>query len=131
MGHGGEFWQNVVHWRREWQTISVFLLWERHEQYEKAKDITLKDKLPRLQSAQYATGKDWRNSYRKNEETQPKQKQCSIGDGTDDESKVWCYKEQYCIGIWNVRSMQQGELEVIKQEMAIVNINILGISELK
>ena len=47
------------------------------------------------------------------------------------ESKVLCYKEQYCIGTWNVRSMNQGKLEVIKQEMARENINILGISELK
>ena len=47
------------------------------------------------------------------------------------ESKVLCYKEQYCIGTWNVRSMNQGKLEVIKQEMARVNIDILGISELK
>ena len=50
---------------------------------------------------------------------------------TDDRSKVRCCKEQYCIGIWNVRSMNQGKLEVVKQEMARVNINILGISELK
>ena len=47
------------------------------------------------------------------------------------ESKVRCCKEQYCIGTWNVRSMNQGQLEVFKQEMARVNINILGISELK
>ena len=49
---------------------------------------------------------------------------------TGDGSKVRCYKEQYCIGTWNVRPMNQGELEVVKQEMARVNINILGISEL-
>ena len=47
------------------------------------------------------------------------------------ESKVWCYKEQYCIGTWNIRSMNQGKLEVVKQEMARVNIDILGINELK
>ena len=47
------------------------------------------------------------------------------------ESKAWCCKEQYCIGIWNVSSMNQGKLEVVKQEMARVNIDILGISELK
>ena len=47
------------------------------------------------------------------------------------ESKVWCYKQQYCKGTWNVRSMNQGKLEVVKQEMPRVNINILGISELK
>ena len=52
-------------------------------------------------------------------------------DVTDDGSKVWCYKEQYCIETWNVRSMNQGKLEVVKQEMARVNVNILGISKLR
>ena len=52
-------------------------------------------------------------------------------DVTGDRSKVQCCKEQYCIGTWNVRSMNQGKLEVVKQEMARVNVNILGISELK
>ena len=52
-------------------------------------------------------------------------------DVTGDRSKVQCYKEQYCIGTWNVRSMNQGKLEVVKQEMARVNVDILGISELK
>ena len=61
----------------------------------------------------------------------PKQKQHPAVDVTGDGSKVRCSKEQYCIGIWNVMSMNQGKLEVVKQEMARVNINILGISELK
>ena len=52
-------------------------------------------------------------------------------DVTGDGSKVQCYKEQYCIGTWNVRSMNQGKLDVVKQEMARVNIDILGINELK
>ena len=52
-------------------------------------------------------------------------------DVTGDGNKVRCYKEQYCIGTWNVRSMNQGKLEVVKQEMARVNVNILEISELK
>ena len=52
-------------------------------------------------------------------------------DVTGDRSKVQCCKEQYCIGTWNVRSMNQGKLEVLKQEMARVNVDILGISELK
>ena len=52
-------------------------------------------------------------------------------DVTGDRNKVQCCKEQYCIGTWNVRSMNQGKLEVVKQEMATVNINILGTSELK
>ena len=73
VGHGGEFWQNVVHWRREWQTTSIFLPWELHEQYEKAKERTVKDELPRLVGAQYATGDQWRNNSRKNEGMNPKQ----------------------------------------------------------
>ena len=52
-------------------------------------------------------------------------------DVTGDRSKVQCCKEQYCIGTWNVSSMNQGKLEVVKQEMARVNVSILGISELK
>ena len=64
-------------------------------------------------------------------ERKPKQKQQPALDVTGDGSKVPCCKEQYCIGNWNVRSMNQGKLEVVKQEMVRVNINILGISELK
>ena len=86
---------------------------------------------PKSVGAQYATGQEWRNKSKKNEEMEPKQKQCLILDVTDDGSKVWYCKEQYCIGTWNVRSMNQGKLEVVKQEMARVNIDILGISELK
>ena len=62
---------------------------------------------------------------------EPKQKQYPAVDVTGDRSKVRCCKEQYCIGTWNVRSMNQGKLEVVKQEMARVNIDILGISKLK
>ena len=62
---------------------------------------------------------------------EPKQNQQPVVDGTGDRSKVQCWKEQYCIGTWNVRSMNQGKLEVVKQEMARVNVDILGISELK
>ena len=94
-------------------------------------DRTLKDELPRSVGAPYATGDQWRNNSRKNEETQPKQKQHPAVNGTGDGSKVQCCKEQYCIGTWNVRSMNQGRLEVVKQEMARVNIDILGISELR
>ena len=67
----------------------------------------------------------------KNEGMEPKQIQHPAVDGTGNRSKVRCCKEQYCIGIWNVRSMNQGKLEVVKQEMATVNVDILGISELK
>ena len=71
-----------------------------------------------------------RDNFRKNEETEPKQKQHPVVDVTGDGSKVQCCKEQYCIGTWNVRSMNQGKLEVVKQETARVNIDILGIREL-
>ena len=94
-------------------------------------DKTLKDELPRSVGAQYATGDQWRNNSRKNEEIEPKQKQHLVADVTGDGSKVQCCKEQYCIGTWNVKSMNQGKLEMVKQEMARVNIDILGISELK
>ena len=60
-----------------------------------------------------------------------KQKQHPVVDGTGDRSKVRCCKKQYCIGTWNVRSMNQCKLEVVKQEMARVNVNILEISEIK
>ena len=66
---------------------------------------TLKDELPRSVGAQYATGDQWRNNSRKNEEMEPKQKQHPVVDVTGDGSKVRCCKEQYCIGICNVRSM--------------------------
>ena len=95
------------------------------------KDRTLKEELPRSVGAQYATGDQWRNNSRKNEEMELKQKQHPVVDGTGDGSKVQCCKEQYCIGTWNVRSMNQGKLEVVKWEMARVNIDILGISKLK
>ena len=94
-------------------------------------DRILKEELPRSVSAQYATGDQWRNNSRKNEETEPKQKQYPVVDVTGDGSKVRCCKEQYCIGTWNVRSMNQGKLEVVKQELARVNTDILGIRELK
>ena len=92
---------------------------------------TLKDELPRSVDAQYATGDQWRSNSRKNEGRETKQKQYPVVDVTGDRSKVRCCKEQYCIGTWNVRSMNQGKPEVVKQEIARVNVDILGISELK
>ena len=97
---------------------------------KKQKDKTLKYELPRSVGSQYATGEEWKNNSRKNEEMEPKQKQCPVVDVTGDGSKVQCCKEQYCIGTWNVRSMNQSKLEVVKQEMARVNIDTLGISKL-
>ena len=94
-------------------------------------DRILKEELPRSVGAQYATGDQWRNNSRENEGMEPKQKQYPVVDVTSDRSKVRYCKEQYCIGTWNVRSMNQGKLEVVQQEMARVNVDILGISELK
>ena len=98
---------------------------------KRQKDRTLKDELPRSVGAQYAAGDQWRNNSRKNEEMEPRQKQHPLMDVTGDGSKVQCCKEQYCIRTWNVRSMNQGKLEVVKQEMARVNVYTLGISKLK
>ena len=98
---------------------------------KRQKGRTLKDELPRSVGAQYATGDQWRNNSRKNEGMEPKQRQYPVVDVTGNTSKVRCCKEQYCIGTWNVRSMNQGKFKVVKQEMARVNIDILGISELK
>ena len=94
-------------------------------------DRNLKEELPRAVDAQYATGDQWRNNSRKNEGMEPKQKQYPAVDVTGDRSKVQCCKEQYHIGTWNVRYMNQDKLEVVKQEMARVNVDILGISKLK
>ena len=80
-------------------------------------DRILKEELPSLVGAQHATGDEWRNNSRKNEDTDPKQKQHPVVDGTGDRSKVQCCKEQYCIGTWNAMSMNQGKLEGAKQEM--------------
>ena len=78
---------------------------------KRQKDRTLKDELPRSVGTQCATREEWRNNSRKNEETEPKQKQHSVVDVTDGGSKVQYCKEQYCIGTWNVRSMNQGKLK--------------------
>ena len=91
-------------------------------------DRILKEELPRSVGTQYATGDQWINNSRKNEEMEPKQKQHPVADVTSDRSKVRCCKEQYCIGTWNVRSMNQGKLEVVKHDMARLNIDILEIS---
>ena len=84
-------------------------------------DRILKEELPGSVGAQYATGDQWRNNSKKNEGKESKQKQYPVVGVTGDRSKVRCYKEQYCIGTWNVRSMNKGKLEVVKQEMAKMN----------
>ena len=93
--------------------------------------MTLKDELPRSVGIQYAAGEEWKNSSRRNEETEPEWKQCTVVDVSGGESQVRSSKGQYGIGTWNVRSMNQGKLEAVKHEMARVKIGILVISELK
>ena len=95
---------------------------------------TSEDEPRRSKRVQYATGEEQRvitNSSRKNEVAGPKRKQHWGVDVSGGESNVQCCEEQYCIGTWYVRSINQGKLDVVKQEMARVNIDILGISELK
>ena len=94
-------------------------------------DRILNEELPRSVGAQYAFADQWRKNSRKNEGMEPKQKQYPAVDVTGDRNKVRCCKQQYCIRTWNVRSMNQGKYEVVKQQMARMNVNILGISELK
>ena len=95
---------------------------------KRQKDRTLKDELPRTVGDQYTPGDQWRNNSRKNGGMEAKPKQHPVVDGSGDRSKVQCCKDQYCIGTWAVRSMNQGKVEVVKQEMARMNIDIPGIS---
>ena len=96
---------------------------------KRQKYMTPEDEPPRWEVVQYGTGEEWRaitNISRKNEAAGPKQKRCSVVNVSGGESKVWCCKEQYCIGAWIVKAMNQGKLDVVKREMARVNINILA-----
>ena len=79
-------------------------------------DRILKEELPRSVGAQYATGDQWRNNSGKNEGMEPMQKQYPAMDSTCDGGKLQCCVEQYCIGTWNVGSMNQGKLEVVKRD---------------
>ena len=90
---------------RNGKTLQYSCLENPMNSMKRQKDRTLKEELPRSVGAQYATGNQWRNNSRKNEEMEPKQKQYPVVDVTGDRSKVRCYKEQYCIRTWNVRSM--------------------------
>ena len=92
---------------------------------KKQNDRILKEELPRSVGARYASGNQWKNTSKKNGGMEPNQKQYPVVDVNGDRSKVRCCKDEYCIGTWNVRSMNQGKLEVVKQEMVRVNIDIL------
>ena len=81
---------------------------------KRQKDRTLKDELPRLVGAQYSTGKSGEITPERMKRQSQIKKEYLVVDVNGDGSKVWCYKEQYCIGTWNVRSMKQGKLERVK-----------------
>ena len=101
----------MVHWEGNGKPLQYSCLDNPMNSMKRQNDRILKEELPRSVGAQYATGEAWRNNSRKNEEMEPKQKPHPVVDVTDDESKVQCYKEQYCTGTWNVRSINQGKLE--------------------
>ena len=98
---------------------------------KRQKDMTLEDEPPWSEGVYYATEEEQRNSSRKKEEAGPKWKQHSAVDVSGDESKIWCCKEQYFIGTWNVRSLNQDKLDIVKQEMVRLNIDLLRISHRK
>ena len=83
---------------------------------KKQKDMTPEDESPRSVGIQYATGEEWRNNSGRNEEAEPKWKCRSVVDVSCGENKLQCHKEQFCIRIWNVRSMNQDKLDIVKQE---------------
>ena len=121
MGHGGKM---VERSDSMWSTrkgngipLKYSCLESPMESMKRQKDRTLKEELPMSVVAQYATGDQWRNNSRNNEGTEPKQKHHPVVDVTGERNKVWCCREQYCTGTWNVRSMNQGKLKVVKQEM--------------
>ena len=115
----------------KWQTTLVLLPWEPHEQYEKAKRCDNEQWTPWASRCPICYWKRVEKHFQKEWRGRSKARQGSVVDVTGDGSKVWCCKEQYFIGTWNVRSMSQGKWEVVKQNMARVNINNLGISELR
>ena len=93
--------------------------------------------MPQVGRRKYATGDQWINNSRRMKRWSQSKKQTNkqtkhpVVNGSGDRSKVRCYKEQYCVGTWNVRSMNQGKLEVVKQEMTTLNMYILGIRKLR
>ena len=125
-GHGGEVYRMWSTGEGNGKPLQYSCLENPMNSMTRQNDRILKEELPRSVGTQYATGDQWRNNSRKNEGMEPKQKEYTVVDVTGERSKVQC-----CIGIWNVRSTNQGKLEVVKQEMARVNVDILGISKLK
>ena len=110
--------------------LQYFCLENPMNSMKRLNDRILKEELPRSVGAQYATGDQWRNNSRETEGMELKQNQHSVVDGTGNRSKVWCYKEQYCIGTWNVGPWIKANWKW-SNEMARVNVDILGISKLR
>ena len=102
-----------------------------HKQYKKTERYDTERWAPQIHRCPICYWEECRNSSRKNEEAEPRQKWHPVVDGYGGESKVWCCKEQYCIGTWNVRSINHGKLEVVKQELERMNMDNLGFSKLK
>ena len=109
---------------RNGKPFQYFCLKNPMNSMKRQKNMTPENESPRLVGVQYYTGEKQRNSFRKNEEGGPKWKQCPATDVSGGESKAWCCKEEYYIGTWNVRSMSQGKLDVVRQEMTRFNIDI-------
>ena len=78
---------------------------------KRQKDVTLNDEPSRSVGVQYATGKEQRSTFRRNEEAEPKQKHCPVVDMSSGGNKVRCYKEQYCTGTWNSSQTGDGKNE--------------------
>ena len=133
-----DWWVMVEGFDKMWSTgegngkpLQYSCLGDPMNRMKRQKDRTLKDELPRSVGTQYATGDQWRNNSRKNEGMEPKQKQHPVVDVAGDGSNVRCCKEQYCMETQYIRSMNQGKLKVVKQEMARVNVDFLGISSVQ
>ena len=107
--------------RRECEPLHYSCLENPMNGMKRQKDRTLKEELTRSVGAQYATGDQWRNNSKQNEGMEPKQKQHPVVNGTGDGGRVRCCKEQYCIGTWNVRSMNQGKFSSFQFSLSAVS----------
>ena len=121
----------MVHWRREWQTTSLFLPENLMNSMKRQKDMTLKNELPQVSRCPICYFRRVEKQLQKEWRDRAKVKTTPSCDVAGDGGGVRCCKDQYCIGTWNARSTNQVKLEVAKQEMARVKVDILGISELK
>ena len=126
-GHSEEFWQNVVRWRGKWEPIPIFLLGEPHEQYEKANRYDTGRWTPPGQKRSYMLLEKsgwWLLRAPERMKALGQNRNDAVMDVPGGESKDRGCKEQCCIGTWNIKFMNQGKLDMVKQEMARVNINI-------